>query len=253
MRTVQPSDRATRDLVVLAARGSLPAHARCVAGTRIISRGDTSRQVARVLRRAGEPCRRRRRAHAPSYSELRRFLPGFVEDVWIEEWTYNLGPNQLIRMCGSRTAWSPSPPARLRLLAYLRVQRRRAAAAPAPSRSRSPHAFPDRESACRAESNRSCAPSRSNSSCDSTGSSTTRPSGVSNEPLRALAELPGVPTLVARLAEHERDHFELPSMGARLLSQPAIRHGISNLRATNVRRGTNQRLTSSRVNRVTVT
>lgn len=26
------------------------------------------------------------------------YLPGFVEDVWIEEWTYNLGSNRLMRL-----------------------------------------------------------------------------------------------------------------------------------------------------------
>jgi Protein of unknown function (DUF2845) len=76
---------------------SLPAHAfRC--GTRIITRGD---HASKLLHFCGEPAsvQTRLAQRALVTSDLRRiYVPGFVEDVWVEEWTYNLGPNQLMRL-----------------------------------------------------------------------------------------------------------------------------------------------------------
>ena len=65
-------------------------------GNRLISRGD---HAAKVLHYCGEPDAIR------SHLALRGFfsaggllLPGFAEEVEIEEWTYNLGPHKLMRI-----------------------------------------------------------------------------------------------------------------------------------------------------------
>jgi hypothetical protein len=72
-----------------------PAHAfRC--GTRIITRGDPA---DKILRFCGEPTSVQTRVSQRGYvSELGRAFPGFVEEVVIEEWTFNLGPHQLMRV-----------------------------------------------------------------------------------------------------------------------------------------------------------
>lgn len=72
-----------------------PAHAfRC--GTRIITRGDPA---DKLLRFCGEPVSvQSRTAQRSLVLDLGRVLPGVVEEVVIEEWTYNLGPHQLMRV-----------------------------------------------------------------------------------------------------------------------------------------------------------
>jgi hypothetical protein len=72
-----------------------PAHAfRC--GTRIITRGD---HADKILRFCGEPASVQTRISTRSYvSDFGRVYPGVVEEVVIEEWTFNLGPHQLIRL-----------------------------------------------------------------------------------------------------------------------------------------------------------
>jgi hypothetical protein len=72
-----------------------PAHAfRC--GTRIITRGD---HADKILRFCGEPESVQTRYSQRAYvSELGRVFPGIIEEVVIEEWTYNRGPHQLIRV-----------------------------------------------------------------------------------------------------------------------------------------------------------
>ena len=72
-----------------------PAHAfRC--GTRIITRGD---HVEKMLRFCGEPASVHTRLQTRAYvTDFGRVYPGIVEDVVVEEWTYNLGPNQLIKV-----------------------------------------------------------------------------------------------------------------------------------------------------------
>jgi hypothetical protein len=71
-----------------------PAHAfRC--GTRIITRGD---HADKILRFCGEPASVQTRLSQRAYSKLGRVYPSVVEDVVIEEWTYNLGPHQLVRI-----------------------------------------------------------------------------------------------------------------------------------------------------------
>jgi hypothetical protein len=79
-------------LLVLAAA---PAHAfRC--GTRIITRGD---HAEKMLRFCGEPASVQTRIQTRGYvSDFGRVFPGVVEEVVIEEWTYNLGPHQLMRV-----------------------------------------------------------------------------------------------------------------------------------------------------------
>jgi hypothetical protein len=72
-----------------------PAHAfRC--GTRIITRGDPA---DKMLRFCGEPASVQTRISQRGYvSDFGRVVPGVVEEVVIEEWTYNLGPHQLMRV-----------------------------------------------------------------------------------------------------------------------------------------------------------
>jgi len=72
-----------------------PAHAfRC--GTRIITRGD---HADKILRFCGEPVSVQTRIATRSYvSDFGRVYPGVVEEVVIEEWTYNLGSQRLIRV-----------------------------------------------------------------------------------------------------------------------------------------------------------
>jgi hypothetical protein len=80
-------------LLLLAA--AAPAHAfRC--GTRIITRGD---HADKILRFCGEPTSVHTRFQTRAYvNQLGRVYPGVVEEVVVEEWTFNLGPNQLMRL-----------------------------------------------------------------------------------------------------------------------------------------------------------
>jgi hypothetical protein len=65
-------------------------------GTRIIARGDVA---DKLLQFCGEPSAVQRHLVRRTASlELGAFLPGFVEDVWVEDWTYNLGPYKLMRI-----------------------------------------------------------------------------------------------------------------------------------------------------------
>jgi hypothetical protein len=73
-----------------------PAHAfRC--GTRIITRGDP---VDKLLHYCGEPLSVQTRfTHRPYVTTPGGvFVPGLVEEVLVEEWTYNLGPQKLMRL-----------------------------------------------------------------------------------------------------------------------------------------------------------
>lgn len=72
-----------------------PAHAfRC--GTRIITRGDPA---DKILRFCGEPASVQTRVSQRGYvSDTGRVFPGMIEEVLIEEWTFNLGPHQLMRV-----------------------------------------------------------------------------------------------------------------------------------------------------------
>ena len=75
---------------------SLPAHAfRC--GTKIIGRGD---HVTKLLHYCGEPAsvqqRLAQRSVAADFGSV--FIPGYAEEVVVEEWTYNFGPHQLLRL-----------------------------------------------------------------------------------------------------------------------------------------------------------
>lgn len=72
-----------------------PAHAfRC--GTRIITRGDAAEKI---LRFCGEPTSVQTRLSQRAFVDrFGRVFPSHVEDVVIEEWTFNLGPHQLMRV-----------------------------------------------------------------------------------------------------------------------------------------------------------
>ena len=72
-----------------------PAHAfRC--GTRIITRGDPA---DKILRFCGEPVSVQTRYSQRGYiNEYGRRFPGFIEELIIEEWTLNFGPQQLMRV-----------------------------------------------------------------------------------------------------------------------------------------------------------
>ncbi len=65
-------------------------------GTRIVSRGDPA---AKLLRFCGQPeSVQKHLAHRTFTTRHGRVLPGFIEEVWIEEWTYNFGPLKLMRL-----------------------------------------------------------------------------------------------------------------------------------------------------------
>jgi uncharacterized protein DUF2845 len=72
-----------------------PAHAfRC--GSRIITRGDPAEKV---LQYCGEPVAVTKRLKQRSYfMESGVRVPGALEEVVVEEWTYNLGPRLLMRV-----------------------------------------------------------------------------------------------------------------------------------------------------------
>jgi len=73
-----------------------PAHAfRC--GTRIITRGD---HADKLLHFCGDPVSVQTRfaQRSVGLGPGRFYSPGIVEEVIIEEWTYNLGPHQLMRV-----------------------------------------------------------------------------------------------------------------------------------------------------------
>ena len=90
-------DRRKIGAIALAALlAAAPAHAfRC--GNRIVSRGD---HVSKLLEFCGEPVsvqsRLAQRAFTADGGRVYASR-GFVEDVVVEEWTYNFGPYQLMR------------------------------------------------------------------------------------------------------------------------------------------------------------
>jgi hypothetical protein len=92
--------RATGSRIVVACAvllAAVPAHAfRC--GTRVITSGDPA---DKVLQFCGSPVSvQTRHAERPYIDELGRsyLYKGLVEEVIIEEWTYNLGPTQFMRI-----------------------------------------------------------------------------------------------------------------------------------------------------------
>lgn len=75
---------------------ALPADAAMHCGHRIISRGDSA---AKLLQFCGKPeVVARQRAERIFTTRHGLLLPGFVEEVWVEDWTYNFGPNKLMRL-----------------------------------------------------------------------------------------------------------------------------------------------------------
>ena len=80
---------------LLLSAAAAPAHAfRC--GTRIITRGD---HADKILHFCGEPASVQTRYKQRSYVTEHGFvLRGALEEVIVEEWTYNLGPHQLMRV-----------------------------------------------------------------------------------------------------------------------------------------------------------
>jgi uncharacterized protein DUF2845 len=80
---------------VLLVMAAAPAHAfRC--GARIITRGDPA---AKILQYCGEPdAVTRRLKERPYVMHSGVAVHGALEEVVVEEWTYNLGPRQLMRV-----------------------------------------------------------------------------------------------------------------------------------------------------------
>lgn len=66
-------------------------------GTRLISPGD---HETRLLEFCGEPMAIESRYGRRLYrgDAHRGFIPGFFEEVVIEDWTYNFGPTRLMRV-----------------------------------------------------------------------------------------------------------------------------------------------------------
>jgi len=76
-----------------------PAHAAFRCGNRLIAVGD---HVTKLLQFCGEPAsvqsRLAQRTFTTDTSTGRIYtLPGFVEEIVVEDWTYNFGPYQLMR------------------------------------------------------------------------------------------------------------------------------------------------------------
>jgi len=78
-------------LLLLAA--AAPAHAfRC--GSRIITTGD---HAEKLLRYCGEPVSVQTRVLQLPYVRDRRPYPGIIDEVVVEEWIFNRGPQHLMR------------------------------------------------------------------------------------------------------------------------------------------------------------
>jgi hypothetical protein len=94
MKTMSLANGSCAGVLVLAASVAASADAvRC--GNKLISRGD---HAIKVLRYCGEPDAVQSRVVVQGvFAAGAIFLPGFVEEVEIEEWTYNLGPHKLMR------------------------------------------------------------------------------------------------------------------------------------------------------------
>ncbi len=87
---------AIASLIVLGLTTASNAYAmRC--GTRLIAKGD---HISKLLRYCGEPdFAQNRSARRSYYNRYDRVLyTGLFEEVLIQEWTYNLGPNKLMRV-----------------------------------------------------------------------------------------------------------------------------------------------------------
>jgi hypothetical protein len=82
-------------VAVLLVAAAAPAHAfRC--GSRIITRGD---HADKILRHCGEPVAVHTWLKQRSYvTESGIVFRGALEEIVVEEWTYNLGPRQLMRV-----------------------------------------------------------------------------------------------------------------------------------------------------------
>ena len=82
-------------LALLLVAAAAPAHAfRC--GTRIITRGD---HFDKLLRYCGEPASVQTRVvQVPYVSEHSVRYAGIIEEIVVEEWVYNRGPQQLMRL-----------------------------------------------------------------------------------------------------------------------------------------------------------
>jgi hypothetical protein len=81
--------------VLLSLAAAAPAHAfRC--GSRIITRGD---HADKILHYCGEPVSVQSRiVQMPQVTEHWLRYRGSIEEVLVEEWVYNLGPRQLMRV-----------------------------------------------------------------------------------------------------------------------------------------------------------
>ena len=79
---------------LLLVAAAAPAHAfRC--GSRIITRGDPAEKI---LYYCGEPVAVQQRWKQRGMMRHGYPLRGALEEVLVEEWTYNLGPRQLMRV-----------------------------------------------------------------------------------------------------------------------------------------------------------
>jgi hypothetical protein len=96
-RSAHMKGRGARTVLAVALALALvsPAHAfRC--GNRIITRGD---HADKILKFCGEPMsvqtRLTQRGFVTRYGQ---YYPNLIEEVIVEEWTYNFGPHQLMRI-----------------------------------------------------------------------------------------------------------------------------------------------------------
>jgi hypothetical protein len=82
--------------LLTAAAVAPPAEAAMHCGNRIVSRGDPATKLEHFC---GKPETKARRLAQRAYVTDRGLhLAGLVEEVWIEDWTYNFGPDKLMRL-----------------------------------------------------------------------------------------------------------------------------------------------------------
>jgi hypothetical protein len=95
VRSIKRVFSAALAVALLAASASASASGAFRCGTRLVSRGD---HVTKLLEFCGEPANVQTRYGQRSLvGNFGRVYPSYVEEVRIEEWTYNLGPYQLMR------------------------------------------------------------------------------------------------------------------------------------------------------------
>jgi len=91
---IRPKLRGPLAALALSAAVTLPAEAAMHCGQRIVTTGDSAAKLERFCGKPETVVRWRAERTVTRHGVL---LPGLVQEVWIEDWTYNFGPNKLMR------------------------------------------------------------------------------------------------------------------------------------------------------------